>query len=174
MIGAFIAKDGAVAYWTALNRHGLTEQFSNTVFIQTPFLKREKKIFGTSYKFVKIAAKKRTGLIKEGYGNRSFSMTDVDKTIVDCFDLPEYSGGYAELIRAFNQAKLTSEKLISYCKSVDNISVTKRLGFLSSLFEKTDLTPFIEFARLQVNKKYSLFDPLSPIKANLFQIGNSD
>lgn len=164
MIGAFIAKDGAVAYWTALNRHGLTEQFSNTVFIQTPFLKREKKIFGTSYKFVKIAAKKRTGLIKEGYGNRSFSMTDVDKTIVDCFDLPEYSGGYAELIRAFNQAKLTSEKLISYCKSVDNISVTKRLGFLSSLFEKTDLTPFIEFARLQVNKKYSLFDPLSPDK----------
>ena len=164
VIGTFIAKDGAVAYWSALNRHGLTEQFSNTVFIQTPFLKRDKKIFGTSYKFVKIAAKKRVGLIKEGYGNRSYSITDVDKTIVDCFDLTEYSGGYAELIRALNQAKLSADNLISYCRSVDNISVIKRIGFLAELLEKSDLISFVEFAKNQVNKKYNLFDPLGSEK----------
>jgi predicted transcriptional regulator of viral defense system len=164
VIGTFIAKDGAVAYWSALNRHGLTEQFSNTVFIQTPFLKRDKKIFGTSYKFVKIAARKRVGLIKEGYGNRSYSITDVDKTIVDCFDLTEYSGGYAELIRALNQAKLNADNLISYCRSVDNISVIKRIGFLAELLEKSDLVSFVEFAKRQVNKKYNLFDPLGSEK----------
>jgi predicted transcriptional regulator of viral defense system len=164
VIGTFISKDGAVAYWSALNRHGLTEQFSNTVFIQTPFLKRDKKIFGTSYKFVKIAAKKRVGLIKEGYGNRSYSITDVDKTIVDCFDLTEYSGGYAELIRALNQAKLSADNLISYCRSVDNISVIKRIGFLAELLEKSDLISFVEFAKSQVNKKYNLFDPLGSEK----------
>jgi predicted transcriptional regulator of viral defense system len=164
VIGTFMAKEGVVAYWSALNRHGLTEQFSNTVFIQTPFLKRDKKVFGTSYKFVKIAPKKRVGIINEGYGNRSYAITDVDKTIVDCFDLPEYSGGYAELIRAFNQSELSADNLISYCRSVDNISVMKRLGFLAELLKKSNLTLFIEFAKTQVNKKYNLFDPLGSEK----------
>src|ERR1035437_2077322 len=35
VIGCFIAKEGVVSYWTALNKHGLTEQFPNTIFIQT-------------------------------------------------------------------------------------------------------------------------------------------
>ena len=43
-------------------------------------------------------------------------MTDVEKTIIDSFDLPQYSGGYAELILGFSQANLNSEKMIGYCK----------------------------------------------------------
>lgn len=35
VIGTFIAENSAVGYWSAINLHGLTEQFSNTVFIQT-------------------------------------------------------------------------------------------------------------------------------------------
>ncbi|HRP33189.1 MAG TPA: hypothetical protein PKV73_14925, partial [Agriterribacter sp.] len=34
-IGNFLVGDGAIAYWTALNLHGLTEQFPNTIFVQT-------------------------------------------------------------------------------------------------------------------------------------------
>lgn len=159
VIGTFIAKDSAVAYWSALNRHGLTEQFSNTIFIQTPHLKREKSVFGISYKFVKISPSKRAGIINEGYGNRTFPITDVEKTIVDCFDLPEYSGGYAELIRAFDQATLRAEKLIEYCKVIHNIAATKRLGILAEWLNKTELSSFIEFAKSKINKKYNLFDP---------------
>ena len=33
IIGTFVVKNSAVAYWSALNIHGLTEQFSNTIFI---------------------------------------------------------------------------------------------------------------------------------------------
>lgn len=42
VIGTFITKQSAVAYWTALNRHGLTEQFSNTIFVQTTHFKKTK------------------------------------------------------------------------------------------------------------------------------------
>ncbi|MEB0261776.1 hypothetical protein [Mucilaginibacter sp. 10I4] len=35
VIGTFVVANSAVAYWSALNQHGLTEQFSNTVFIHT-------------------------------------------------------------------------------------------------------------------------------------------
>src|SRR5690554_5132674 len=40
VIGCFLVPDGAVAYWSALNLHGLTEQFPNTVFIQTINIKK--------------------------------------------------------------------------------------------------------------------------------------
>lgn len=159
VIGTFIVKDGAVAYWSALNKHGLTEQFPNTIFIQTPHLKRDKTIFGIPYKFIKISPSKRAGIIEQGYGNRTFWMTDVEKTIVDCFDLPQYSGGYAELIRAFGQANLKSNKLIECCKTVHNIAATKRMGLLAEVLKKVDLKSFIDFAKSQVKEKYNLFDP---------------
>lgn len=159
VIGTFLAKEAVIAYWTALNKHGLTEQFSNTIFIQTPYLKHEKKVFGIPYKFVKILRSKRVGIVQQGYGNRMYEMTNVEKTIVDCFDLPEYSGGYAELLRAFNQATLDPTKLIEYCKAVGNKAATKRIGFLAEILKPEQLKSFIDFAREEVNKKYNLFDP---------------
>ena len=163
-IGTFITKNSAVAYWTALNRHGLTEQFSNTIYIQTTHLKKDKTIFGVPYKFIKIAPSKRTGIIKEGYGNRSYYITNVEKTIIDCFDLPHYSGGYAELFRAVEQAVINGEKMIEYCKVINNIAVIKRIGYLVELLEKKGMRSFIRYAKKQVNPKYNLFDPTGPEK----------
>lgn len=159
VIGTRLASDGAIAYWSALNLHGLTEQFPNSVFIQTVKVKPAKEVFGVNYRFVKINPSKRTGLIKEGYGNHSYYITDVEKTIVDCFDLPQYSGGYAELIHAFATAKLTGSKMIDYCKAINNIAATKRMGYLAELFEKKGLKSFIRFAKEQVKKAYNPLDP---------------
>lgn len=159
VIGSFISNGGAIAYWSALNQHGLTEQFPNNIFIQIPRLKRNKIVFGTSYIFIKVNQDKFIGNIVQGNGNRHYNITDIEKTIVDCFDLPEYSGGYAELIRAFNQAKLNSEKMIEYCNAIDNISAIKRMGFLAELLNKQGLKYFIKFAKWKINEKYTLFDP---------------
>lgn len=162
VIGTFLVPDGAIAYWSALNLHGLTEQFPNSVFIQTTKVKTPKKIFGITYKFIKITPSKRTGIIKEGYGNHRFAITDMEKTIVDCFDLPQYSGGYAELIRAFADAKLSAKKMIDYCTAVNNRAATKRMGYLAELLEKKGLKPFIHFAKEQVKEAYNPLDPLGP------------
>lgn len=159
VIGCFISDSGVIAYWSALNAHGLTEQFPNNVFIQTSKPKRNKTVFGTSYKFVTAATSKITGIITQGQGNRIYWITDIEKTLVDCFDLPEHSGGYAELIRAFNYAKLGSDKMITYCMAIDNIAATKRMGFLAELLEKRGLKAFIKYARQQKNQSYNVFDP---------------
>ncbi|GHU95874.1 hypothetical protein FACS1894156_6140 [Bacteroidia bacterium] len=158
VIGTFFAKDSAVAYWSALNLHGLTEQFSNKIFIQSTQLKKEVEFAGTTYQFIKIQPNKRTGIVFNGYGNYKYPITDIEKTVVDCFDLPKYSGGFAELIRAFYNAKLNAAKLKNYCEAVNNIAVTKRLGFLAELFEKKNLQSFIKYARSKVNRSYNLFD----------------
>jgi predicted transcriptional regulator of viral defense system len=159
VIGCFICDSGAIAYWSALNTHGLTEQFSNNLFIQTSRPKRSKTIFGTSYKFVNIVPSKITGILLLGQGNKKYRITDIEKTIVDCFDLHEYSGGYAELIREFNQAKLSSDKMITYCTAIDNIAATKRMGFLAELLEKKGLKTFVKYAKQQKNQSYNVFDP---------------
>ena len=121
VIGCFISENGAVAYWSALNDHGLTEQFPNNMFIQTSKLKKSKSVLGVSYRFVNVAPAKFTGILTVGQGVRKYRITDINKTIADCFDLHEYSGGYAELIRAFSKARLTSGKLIAYSTAINNI-----------------------------------------------------
>lgn len=160
VIGTFVVQQSAVGYWSALNLHGLTEQFPNTVFIQTTHKKKDKVIFSIDYKFIKIASFKRDGIILQGYGSHQYQMTDIEKTIVDCFDLPQYSGGYAELIRAFASAKLSSEKMITYTKAMGNTAAVKRIGYLAELLDKKSMKPFVRFAKGKVNQTYSPLDPL--------------
>lgn len=95
-----------------------------------------------------------------GYGNEIFKITDVEKTILDCFDQPRHSGGYEELIRALYKAKINCSKLISYGLQMDNLSVLKRIAFLSELFEMANLSKFRNEVLMIVNKRYTLLDPL--------------
>lgn len=162
VIGCYLTANGTVAYWSALNLHGLTEQFSNTLFIQTTKQKQQKSINGTTFQFVKVKPSKIVGITTQGYGNNAFSMTDVEKTIIDCFDLPQYSGGYAELIRAFDNAPLRAQKLIDYCDAVHNISITKRMACLIELLDKPKLVSFSKYATTVVNEVYTLLDPFGP------------
>ena len=162
VIGCHLVSDGVISYWSALNIHGLTEQFSNTIFIQTTKVKSEKSVFGVPYQFVKINPRKRTNIQNEGYGNHRYQITTIEKTIVDCFDLPQYSGGYSELIRAFNEAVLDQDKLIESCISINNRSAIKRIAFLAELLNKKKLSRFLKFAETLVNPRYVLIDPFGP------------
>ena len=49
--------------------------------------------------------------------------------------------------------------MIAACEAIHNIAATKRMGYLASLFEKSELTDFIHYAEKQTNEKYNLFDP---------------
>lgn len=157
-LATFISQNGTVGYWSALHYHGLTERFANTLFIKTTQRKRETQILGTVVKYVSVKASKNMGIIQEGYGDDRFALTDMEMTIIDCFDQPRYAGDFADLINAFAKAKLHNQKLIQYTKAYNNIALTKRLGFLAAMFQSNGLQPFIKYAKTQVNKKYSLLD----------------
>ena len=158
VIGTFISQNSAVAYWSALSVHGLTSRFPNKVFIQTTKRKKDKTILGVNYKFVTIPERKRAGIITLGYGNNSYPITDIEKTIIDCFDLLRYSGGFDLLVSAFAQAKLSGKKMIEYAEAINNISVIKRIGFIAELFNKKGMKEFIKYAKAKVNRKYNLID----------------
>ncbi len=160
VIGNVLAKNGAIAYWSALNLHGLTEQFPNSVFVQSSSLKHDKSVFGVNYHFVKVKPDKFFGIAKQGFGNESYRITDVEKTLLDCFDLPQYSGGYEELFRAFYTAKSNKNKLLAYGLRMGNVAVLKRMAFLSELFEMEGFMQFQSTVKKVLNNKYSLIDPM--------------
>jgi len=158
VIGCFLAQNPCISYWTASNYHGLTEQIPNVIFVQTDRQKSSKKVLSVEYRFVWLREEKLFGYKTEGYGNHSYRIADVEKTIIDCFDLPGYSGGYPEIIKAFYKAKLNTNRLITYCKKFNNISVTKRLAYLADLFNKQNLSSFMDYAQKIKNEKYNLFE----------------
>ncbi len=167
VIGYYLAsKEGAIAYWSALNIHGLTEQISNTVFVQMTKVKLDKAVFNVPYKFVKIREKKYAGIEEMGYGNHTFKITNKDKTIVDCFDLPQYSGEFPGVIKAFINNNWDEEKLIRYAKLVDNKAAIKRMGFIAQSF-KLPLGKFIKFAQSKVTRTVSLLDNTLPDKGRV-------
>ena len=70
-IATRIVKDSAIAYWTALNLHGMTEQIPNVVFVQSCNPKADKGIFGVRCKFVRVKKDAYTGIMQMGYGRES-------------------------------------------------------------------------------------------------------
>lgn len=158
VIANFMAPDGGIAYWTALNAHGLTEQFANRTFIQTAMRKKRISNGSRHFEFIQVPEHKLFGYKNYGYGNHQYKMTDVEKTIIDCFDLPQYAGWYQETIKGLNNAKPYQSKMIKYCKRMKNISLIKRLGFLIDFLEKPNMDKFIEYAQGVINKNYSLFE----------------
>ncbi|MDP8269195.1 MAG: hypothetical protein P9L97_10745 [Candidatus Tenebribacter davisii] len=165
-LGTFILKDSAIAYWSALNYWGITEQIPNTVFVQSLKLKKNKRIRGVYYRFVKISEKKFTGMIQIGRGDHKFRITDLEKTIIDCFDLPAYSGGYDELIRSFIKTKLNTTKLLNYSLKVDNLSIMKRISFLADSFKLRGFERYKKETKERLKDKYTLFSPLHERKGN--------
>jgi hypothetical protein len=101
----------------------------------------------------------------------------VEKTIVDCFDLPQYSGGYPELKRAFIEAKLNPKKMITYCEATKNIAVTNRfsedLDFTSreGNFELT--TKHLENVCTHLEEKVELRTHIDSIRLSKFRTPNA-
>ncbi|MEO9885855.1 MAG: type IV toxin-antitoxin system AbiEi family antitoxin [Balneola sp.] len=162
-LATFISTNGVIGYWSALHSHGLTERFPNTVFVKTDRRKRNTTLLGTHIQFVTVNERKlKTGITKNGFGDRSYNITTPEATLIDCFDQPRYAGDFPDVLKAFAKASLQNDELIEYAGIVNNKAVIKRMGYLAEQIKPNDLKEFINFARDQVNKKYSLFEAGGP------------
>lgn len=134
LIAMELVSPATVAYWSALNHHGMTEQIPRTVFVQTdhPVRRRPKEALGVAFKIVSVRPKKFFGIAKDWIDEQPFSITDKEKTIIDGLDLPKYVGGVGEIAKALKQAweELDEAKLREYAAKVGNSAVAKRLGYL--------------------------------------------
>jgi len=163
VIGSMLVSPSAIAYWSALNYHGLTEQIPATVFIQTTSRKKkqELEIFGVRYRIVRIKKEKFFGIEKAWLDGIQVNLTDREKTIVDCLDKPEYCGGVVEVAKALKHGDFNFEKLSEYAAKIGNSGVVRRLGYLCDA-----LGLHIELSEIRT-RNYLLLDPTMPGKGEV-------
>src|SRR4030042_1613575 len=92
-----LVSPSAIAYWSALNHHGMTEQLPRTVFVATnhPARRPPGEVLGGRYKIISLRPEKFFGIVKDWIDEMPFMVTDREKTIIDGLDLPQYVGGVA-------------------------------------------------------------------------------
>lgn len=156
VIGSLLVNPYSVAYWSALNFYGLTEQIPNTVFLQTTSRKKKQatEVFGVRYRIVKIKEEKFFGIRNEWIENTQVHITDKEKTLLDCLDKPQYCGGVIEVAKALKYgSELDKKKLVDYAQKLNNSGVIRRLGYLCDLFAIDIGIPKIK------TRNYLLLDP---------------
>ena len=155
VIGSILVNPYAISYWSALNYHGFTEQIPRTVFIQTTSRKKNQNlsIFGLNYKIIKIKNSKFFGIDEIWMDDLWIRITDPEKTVVDCLDLQQYSGGIIEVAKAVKYGDLDYKKLAEYALRMNNSGVIRRLGYLCDMFQKVVDLPYVK------QRNYLYLDP---------------
>jgi len=164
LIAMELVSPAAIAYWSALNHHGMTEQIPRTVFVATNHhvQKSSRETLGVTFQIISVRPKKFFGIEKDWINEQPFSITDKEKTIIDGLDLPKYVGGVGEIAKALAQSwnELNEEKLYEYAVKISNTAAGKRLGFLMEALGLGDSESLRK--TLSFGAGYSPLDPTLP------------
>ena len=166
LIAMHLVSPAAIAYWSALNYHRMTEQLPRTIFVATnhPVRHPPRDVLWFSYNIVSLRPHRYFGIIQDWIDEGPFRITNREKTIVDGLDLPEYVGGVGEIARALKRVwkDLDRRRLFHYAVRMGNVAVVKRLGFLMESLDLGDANPLRE--KVVLSKGFSPLDPLLPRK----------
>lgn len=134
-LAAAAVEPSYVGWWSAAAFHGFTTQKPMSVFIavlrQTP----SRTIEGSDVRFVKLTQRKFFGHRPYSVYDRSVPISTPEKTLIDCLDRPDLSGGPSELARiAYNALDAVDpQELLATATAMKSKAVMQRLGFLADL-----------------------------------------
>jgi predicted transcriptional regulator of viral defense system len=165
VIASHLVESYYIAYWSALNHHGLSEQIPRTTFIATTKPKMPLTILDSDYYFVAIEKRKFFGSQEIEIEDWKVSISTPEKTIADCLDHPEHSGGIDEVAKAiyFNHKDFDLAKVYEFAKRMENLTILKRLGYILEIANLLDTYKDV-FAHFTPTKGYPALDPISPRK----------
>ena len=165
VIASHLVEPYYIAYWSALNHHGLSEQIPRTTFIATTKPKMPLTILNSDYYFATIEKRKFFGSQEIEMGDWKVNISTPEKTIADCLDHPEHSGGIDEVAKAiyFNQKDFDLAKVYEFAKRMENLTILKRLGYILEIANLLDAYKDV-FKQFTPSKGYPALDPISPRK----------
>lgn len=167
-IAPHLTEPHAIAYWSALHHYGYTEQIPTTTFVATTAQRGstvlEIEDLGLTYRFVVLAARKFFGLRSIWIEGEEITITDQAKTVVDCFDRPEYCGGIVEAAKGLHEAltegHVSPPQLTEYVTRMGNRTIFKRMGYLVELMA-LPVGQELQRWRQDLSAGYGLLDPLA-------------
>lgn len=171
-VAGHLVKPSMVAYWSALSYWNLTDQVPRITYVQTPARKenRTPEVLGMRFRIVRVKPRKFFGEHLEHIRGAPILVTDREKTIIDCLDRPELSGGVPEVAKALGEGDGEYDwgRMTEYLGRFGSGAVVKRLGFL---IEGLDLgqspgEDTLEAWQRLLTAGISPLDPSSPRKAH--------
>ena len=163
LIAAHVAEPMYIGYYSALSHHGLTEQVPRTVYVVTPTRAKSREIHGVSYRVTTVTGRKFFGFVPISIEGTTIQVSDLEKTLVDCADHPEFCGGLRELataMRTANERGCEWDTVSEYLERLDNGAATKRIVYLADQLG-IDL-PAREELVASFTSGYSPLDPTRP------------
>lgn len=134
LIAMKLVDPAAIAYFSAMNHHGLTEQLPRQVFIATnhKVARPTRESLGLSYRIISHRQERFFGVRKEWIDGSPFMITDPEKTLIDGLTMPEHVGGVGTVAQALSASwsKIEEKRLYDYAVRMGISAVVKRLGFL--------------------------------------------
>ncbi len=162
VIGSRIIEDGIISYQSALDYHNINPSPLSKVYVSSEHQKSNKTILNTSYHFIKIGIQKMFGFSEVESSDGKFRVTDKEKTILDCLDLPKYVDSYTGLFKRIKTLKLNPVKLLEYGMKTNNLAIIKRLGYILDKDNRDEYRVFLNGVKKVINSKYTLLDPSGP------------
>ena len=133
-IAGHISSSSCLAYHAALEYHGLAHQIFYELYVSSKETFHNFDYEGISYVFCPM--KSEVGVIRPA--TDSFvRVTDLERTILDCIDCIDLSGGLEELVQCFAIITYVNEhKLLDYLICFDKQFLYQKAGFILSYFQK--------------------------------------
>lgn len=141
VVGAALVEPYYFSYYTANSHYGFTTQMPFTLFIATTKKKPKVEWQSVVFKFVTLSKRKFFGYKLERAFDAEVYMAEPEKSIVDSFDKPQYSGGVEQLARITwrGLSKVDKAKLVDYAIRMESHALIQRFGFIVDSLSKVDI-----------------------------------
>jgi len=164
VIASYLVSPYYIAYWSALNFHGFTEQTPFSVFVATTQRIQNREALNVKYNFVTLSKRKFFGFEPTVVGTYKVNVSNREKTLADALDHPEYCGGVLEVAKSLLSAerKVSMGRIVSYAERMGNTAILKRLGYLIESLELNAESEILSIMRAKISPGMSTLDPTRP------------
>jgi len=129
LVGSRLKEGSFLSYHTALELHGLAQSAFNTVYITTRDRSGSFSYRGVEYRFT--STKHFFGAASASYQGQKITVSDRERTILDCIRRVRYCGGLEELAKSIsNVPSFDFEKLLDYLERFGERSLYHKTGFI--------------------------------------------
>ena len=158
IVAAHLAWPYFLSYYTALALHGLAQQAASQVYITTTKQAKVLTYKGSVIRPVRLREKEFFGIEQIEYRDEKVAVSDLERTIVDVLSMPQYAGGYEEIVRCLMDAREVKwDRLLGYIKRTGKRILLNRAGYVFDLLREPVKTPDAFLEELQASLSQSTY-----------------
>lgn len=142
LIACALQEQYFLSYYTALRFHGLSQRVTRVFHVSN--LRKSGKVnyHENIIQLVRLTPQRFFGITREQYSGQELLVSDLERTLLDIIERPEYSGGWPEVIQCLRNAKSVDwEKLSKYLFRFKTKSLFQKGGYIFEILKDEVKTP---------------------------------